>query len=155
MKHAMGFGAAAVVLAGVWSGLSIPGLAQSPVTKEQTRVFRYAYVTPSHSRERLGAEICYAEPAGCRIELVTVPNVELASTFGGIDAGATTSRAMVKADTGTRGGRMGNDRKRSGVRPRHTECGPFQARGIGLLDQPLNSRPGTHLTHWYWSGHSP
>ena len=100
MKHAMGFGAAAVVLAGLWSGLFIPGLAQSPITKEQTRVFRYAYVTPSHWRERLGAEICYAEPAGCRIELVTVPNVEIASTFGGIDYGATTSRAMVKAIRG-------------------------------------------------------
>ena len=48
----------------------------------------------------MGAEICYAEPAGCRIELVTVPNVELPSAFGGIDADATKSRAMVKAVRG-------------------------------------------------------
>jgi hypothetical protein len=89
------------VLAGLWSGLSIPGLAQSPAVQQQPpRVFRYAYVTPVTWNKRLGAEICYAEPTGCRLELVTVPNVEIPSSIGMIDSAATVSRAMVKAVRG-------------------------------------------------------
>jgi hypothetical protein len=98
MKPVIGFGAAALVLAGLWSGLSVPGLAQSPLVQQQPpRVFRYAYVTPVSRRASLGAEICYVEPNGCRMELVTVQNVEIPSTLGAIDTAATRSRAMVKA----------------------------------------------------------
>jgi hypothetical protein len=96
MKQVMGFGAAAVVLAGLWSGVFIPGLAQSPVAM-QARVLRYAYVTPTHWRGRLGAEICYAEAAGCRTQLVTVPNVAETANPGSTDVNATVGRAMVKA----------------------------------------------------------
>ncbi len=98
MKHAMGFSAAALVLAGLWSGLSVPGLAQSPAVQPQPpRVYRYAYVSPVSRRGALGAEICYAESTGCRLELVTVPNVPFDSRPGVIDVAATTGQAMVKA----------------------------------------------------------
>jgi hypothetical protein len=100
MKQTIFIVAAGLVLAGMWSVLAIPGLAQSPAVQQQPpRVFRYAYVTPVDRQRVLGAEICYAEPTGCRMEIVTVSPVEMPSSvaFSVIDTAETASRAMAKA----------------------------------------------------------
>jgi hypothetical protein len=100
MKQAIVILAAGLVFAGMWSVLAIPGLAQSPAVQQQPpRVYRYAYVTPVNRQRVLGAEICYAEPTGCRMEVVTVTAVEMPASFafGVIDSAETASRAMAKA----------------------------------------------------------
>ncbi len=60
------------------------------------RVVKYAYVVLGNQ----GAEICYAEPQGCRIDRITALPVRVKDpSVAAVDGNATSRNAMVKAVT--------------------------------------------------------